>query len=90
MTEQTLHIQAYSILEYTQKIKEAIEEGFEFKLDTNEGTPQQIGFYYEVMMYKKEPNQLTEDVSLVKTLWKDTEEPKVIPQQKPRGRPSSK
>jgi hypothetical protein len=88
MTEQTLHIQAYSILEYTQKIKEAIEEGFGFKLDTNEGACQQIGFYYEVMMYKKEPNQLTEDVSLVKTLWKEAEEPKVIPQQKSRGRPT--
>jgi len=61
MTEQTLHIQAYSILEYTQKIKEAIEERFEFKLDTNEGTPQQIGFYYEVMMYKKESKLVSVD-----------------------------
>jgi len=65
MTEQTNNlpeaptsvvIQAYSIFEYTQKIEEAISEGYSFKLLTNEGTPQQFGFHYEVTMYKKPTN----------------------------------
>jgi len=95
MTKQTLHIQAYSILEYTQKIKEAIEEGFEFKLDTNEGTCQQIGFYYEVMMYKKESKLVPVDI----IQGEDSVEPVTIKQvsattvsqpQKQRGRPTTK
>ena len=62
MTEQTnnlpeaptsMVIQAYSIFEYTQKIQQAINDGYYFELDTNEGTPQQFGFHYEVTMYKK-------------------------------------
>lgn len=50
---QTRHIQAYSIFEYTQKIQQAINDGYYFELETNEGTPQQFGFHYEVTMYKK-------------------------------------
>jgi hypothetical protein len=97
MTEQTLHIQAYSILEYTQKIKEAIEEGFEFKLDTNEGTCQQIGFYYEVMMYKKEVDYQELDKTLkpenVKAVSPELEAEITAAigktqAQKPRGRPA--
>ena len=51
-------IQAYSIFEYTQKIQQAISEGYYFELDTNEGTPQQFGFHYEVTMYKKPTTHL--------------------------------
>lgn len=50
--EPTRHIQAYSIFEYTEKIQQAFNEGYTFDLYTNEGTPNQFGFHYEVLMYK--------------------------------------
>jgi len=90
MTQSTRHIQAYSIFEYTQKIEEAISEGYSFKLLTNEGTPQQFGFHYEVTMYKKPPVELkvpestygidNEDVPVLKTV--------PVQPQKQRGRPA--
>ena len=85
---QTIHIQAYSLLEYTQKLNEALNEGYELKLDTNEGTCQHIGFYFEVLMYKK-PEIVPEEVPLVKVLWCEPTVPTVQPQ-KQRGRPSAK
>lgn len=88
----TRHIQAYSLLEYTQKLSEALNEGYELKLDTNEGTCQHIGFYFEVLVYKKPDVELkvpestygidTEDVPTLKTV--------AVQSQKQRGRPSTK
>ena len=98
MTQHTRHIQAYSLLEYTQKLNEALNEGYELKLDTNEGTCQHIGFYFEVLMYKKPEIDFQE---LDKTL--KVEDAKVAPKeledeinkvisklqpQKQRGRPA--
>ena len=104
MTQPTRHIQAYSLLEYTQKLNEALNEGYELKLDTNEGTCQHIGFYFEVLMYKKTNDKLSVNVNLtlepelkdyidsaiteVKQLQADAGI-KVQPQ-KQRGRPSTK
>ena len=76
MTQSTRHIQAYSLLEYTQKLNEALNEGYELKLDTNEGTCQHIGFYFEVLMYKK-PEIASEEVSLVKVLGSEPTVPTV-------------
>ena len=96
----TRHIQAYSLLEYTQKLNEALNEGYELNLNTNEGTCQHIGFYFEVLMYKKQEIDYQE---LDKTL--TAEDIKVAPKeledeinkaigklqpQKQRGRPSAK
>jgi len=93
-SQQTKVIQAYSIFEYTQKIEEAISEGYSFKLLTNEGTPQQFGFHYEVTMYKKEPNKATTDADLMAldTSMKDayTDVKPIVQPQKQRGRPSAK
>jgi hypothetical protein len=94
---QTRHIQAYSLLEYTQQIEQAISEGYSFRLSTNEGTPQQIGFYFEVMMYK-EPKvklaevevttvEIPEDTPFVKSLLNYPAAPAAQPQ-KQRGRPA--
>jgi hypothetical protein len=95
----TRHIQAYSLLEYTQQIEQAISEGYYFELSTNEGTPQQIGFYFEVLMYK-EPKvklaevevtvvEIPEDTPFVKALLNYPATPAVQPQKR-RGRPSAK
>ena len=97
---QTKLIQAYSIFEYTQKIQQAINDGYYFELETNEGTPQQFGFHYEVTMYKKLEIDYQElDKTLtsdnVKAAPKELEDEinkaigKVQPQ-KLRGRPSTK
>ena len=97
---QTIHIQAHSLLEYTQKINEALNEGYELRLDTNEGTCQHIGFYFEVLMYKKPEIDYQElDKTLtadnIKAAPKELEDEinkaigKVQPQ-KQRGRPTLK
>jgi hypothetical protein len=91
----TRHIQAYSLLEYTQQIEQAISEGYYFELSTNEGTPQQIGFYFEVMMYKEPKVKLAEvevttvDIPEEPSLIKPVIAPVALPQ-KQRGRPSAK
>lgn len=97
MTQTTRHIQAYSLLEYTQKLNEALNEGYELRLDTNEGTCQHIGFYFEVLMYKEmktQPNEYNIPCEYDNTLSSITvpltiDSIKVQPQ-KQRGRPSSK
>ena len=91
-TPQTKLIQAYSIFEYTQKIQQNISEGYYFKLETNEGTPQQFGFHYEVTMYKNPTIKLkvpestyvidNEDVPTIKIV--------TVQPQKQRGRPITK
>lgn len=101
-SQQTKVIQAYSIFEYTQKIEEAISEGYSFKLLTNEGTPQQFGFHYEVTMYKvpevdyqglDKTNPMTEETCNTISVELESEITKVIAKaqpQKQRGRPSVK
>lgn len=40
---QTKRIEAYSIAEFVQQVQQAIREGYELDLDTNENYPQQFG-----------------------------------------------
>lgn len=98
----TRHIQAYSLLEYTQKLNEALNEGYELKLDTNEGTCQHIGFYFEVLMYKvpevdyqelDKTDPMTEETCSTIPDELENKITKVITKmqpQKQRGRPSAK
>ena len=96
---QTKHIQAYSLLEYTQQIEQAISEGYSFRLSTNEGCCQQIGFYFEVLMYKTEVPALSTvekyadaDLLALNTSMKDAypDVKSTAQPQKQRGRPSTK
>lgn len=43
MTNQSKRIEAYSIAEFVQQVQQAIREGYELDLDTNENYPQQFG-----------------------------------------------
>lgn len=40
---QTKRIEAYSIAEFVQQVQQAIREGYELDLNTNENYPQQFG-----------------------------------------------
>lgn len=42
-TNQTKRIEAYSIAEFVQQVQQAIRDGYELDLDTNDNYPQQFG-----------------------------------------------
>ena len=96
----TRHIQAYSLLDYTKQIEQATSEGYSFRLDTNEGTCQHIGFYFEVMMYKKpwidyqelDKTLIAEDINIAPKELEDEINKAIgkVQPQKQRGRPSAK
>lgn len=47
-----LKIEAYSLLEFSQKIQDAVQDGWLMDFATNEGVPSSFGSLHEVIMVK--------------------------------------
>jgi hypothetical protein len=87
---ETKFIQEYSLLDFVQKLEQAITEGYVSNVHLNEGVPQITGHCFSILMYKKEPKFK----STVETFGTDTNDVTIkqtsVPPQKPRGRPVAK
>jgi len=52
MNVETKFIGAAGIVEFTQKVQEAIKEGYSFDFEKNERVPQSYGNFYEAVMIR--------------------------------------
>lgn len=50
MSEETKFIGAAGIVEFAQKVQEAIKEGYSFDFEKNERVPQSYGTFYEAIL----------------------------------------
>ncbi len=70
-TPQTKRIEAYSMAEFLQQVRQAIREGYELDLNTNENYPQQFGTLFTcgvvkvVDVVKAEVQPATQDEAVV-------------------------
>ena len=56
----TLSIDAYQLGEYSQKVQDAILDGYVFDFDSNENYPTSFGSFYHAVMVKAEEVQETQ------------------------------
>lgn len=82
-TNQSKRIEAYSIAEFVQQVQQAIREGYELDLDTNENYPQQFGTLFTCGVVKTEAAVKAVEVTVVEDT--QTENTPVKRGRKPAG-----
>lgn len=49
-----IQIEAYSLMEYTQKVAQAATDGYSVDITQNDGVPNNYSNYYTVYMYRQQ------------------------------------
>jgi hypothetical protein len=60
-----IQVQNFGLVEWLKDLQEAIQAGYEFDFETNEGYPQQIGHVYTCQMLPVKQKQVEQYVSKV-------------------------
>ena len=50
--KESTQVAEYGLVSFCQAIKEAIDEGYDFDFNVNEGVPQNFGGFFEVKLFK--------------------------------------
>lgn len=52
--KESIQVAEYGLVSFCQAIKKAIDEGYDFDFEVNEGVPQNFGGFLEVKLFKNE------------------------------------
>ena len=86
MQQELKRVEAYSLMEFSQKVQEAILEGYRFDFDSIQNCPQSFGSYLSAGMLKGVPKVQAKEVAEEVTEEVTREVTEKVVQEQPKGR----